>query len=138
MDNPLQRVMTTKFPENTNMWERGHFAGEVVNSSFVTNPWSETERSNTPFDQPFYLILNVAVGATNGYFPDEVGEKPWVDHGPAAFQFYQGQWIDEPEDPTDAAAGVDQWYPTWPSGSQLAHRGMTVKSVKMWQQGACP
>lgn len=31
--------------------------------------------------------------------------------------------------------GMDQWYPTWANGSS---RGMTVKSVKMWQQGACP
>lgn len=30
--------------------------------------------------------------------------------------------------------GLDQWYPTWANGSS---RGMTVKSVKMWQQGTC-
>ena len=27
----------------------------------------------------FYLILNVAVGGTNGFFPDNVGQKPWLD-----------------------------------------------------------
>jgi hypothetical protein len=27
----------------------------------------------------FYLILDVAVGGTNGFFPDNVGGKPWVD-----------------------------------------------------------
>jgi len=27
----------------------------------------------------FYLILDVAVGATNGWFPDGVGGKPWLD-----------------------------------------------------------
>ena len=32
------------------------------------DPWSQTGRYNTPFDQPFYLILNVAVGGTGGYF----------------------------------------------------------------------
>jgi hypothetical protein len=31
--------------------------------------WSQTGRPNTPFDQPFYLILNVAVGGTIGFFP---------------------------------------------------------------------
>ena len=28
-----------------------------------------TGRANTPFDQEFFLILNVAVGGTNGWFP---------------------------------------------------------------------
>lgn len=32
------------------------------------DPWSVTGRYNTPFDEAFYLILNVAVGANNGYF----------------------------------------------------------------------
>ena len=32
------------------------------------DPWSQTGRENTPFDQSFYLILNVAVGGTGGYF----------------------------------------------------------------------
>jgi hypothetical protein len=27
----------------------------------------------------FYLILNVAVGGTNGWFPDVQGDKPWLD-----------------------------------------------------------
>jgi len=27
----------------------------------------------------FYLILNVAVGGTNGWFPDGSGQKPWFD-----------------------------------------------------------
>jgi hypothetical protein len=27
----------------------------------------------------FYLIINVAVGGQNGYFPDNLGNKPWND-----------------------------------------------------------
>jgi hypothetical protein len=27
----------------------------------------------------FYLILNVAVGGTSGWFPDWAGDKPWLD-----------------------------------------------------------
>lgn len=27
----------------------------------------------------FYLILNVAVGSTNGWFPEDQGNKPWLD-----------------------------------------------------------
>lgn len=32
----------------------------------------------------FYLILNVAVGGQNGYFPDNLGNKPWNDGADSA------------------------------------------------------
>jgi hypothetical protein len=51
------------------MWERGGFGEKIVNNSALHDPWSQTGNPATPFDQPFYLILNVAVGGTNGYFP---------------------------------------------------------------------
>jgi hypothetical protein len=43
-------------------------------------------RSATRVDHPlaFYLILNVAVGGTNGFFPDNVGDKPWLDSSTTA------------------------------------------------------
>jgi hypothetical protein len=34
----------------------------------------------------FYLILNVAVGGTNGFFPDKQGNKPWQDSSKTAMQ----------------------------------------------------
>ena len=36
----------------------------------VESPW-RGQGPNAPFDQAFYLILNLAVGGTNGYFPGE-------------------------------------------------------------------
>jgi hypothetical protein len=46
--------------------------------------------------------------------------KPWVDGSEsAALDFLNAQ---------------DAWLPTWGAGDL---RGMAVKSVKMWQQGAC-
>jgi len=68
----------------------------------------------------FYLILNVAVGGTNGFIPDgltNVGgaPKPWSNsdsNGPEKF------WN-----------AKDQWYPTW----QGENAAMQVKHVKMWQ-----
>jgi hypothetical protein len=51
------------------MWTYGDFAGSTVNKTVPSDPWSQTGRKNTPFDQEFYLILNVAVGGTNNYFP---------------------------------------------------------------------
>uniref|UniRef100_A0A093Y6A9 Beta-1,3-glucan-binding protein n=1 Tax=Talaromyces marneffei PM1 TaxID=1077442 RepID=A0A093Y6A9_TALMA len=109
VDNPLQQVMYWAFPKNTNMFQRGQFTGRTANNSLVTDPWSHTGRPNSPFDQSFYLILNVAVGGTNGWFADGIGNKPWTDAGHGASDFY---------------AGMAQWYPTWANGSS---RGMTVK-----------
>ena len=37
----------------------------------VANPWIGSDSHLTPFDTEFYLILNVAVGGTNGFFPDD-------------------------------------------------------------------
>jgi hypothetical protein len=46
--------------------------------------------------------------------------KPWLDKNPTAgADFYKN---------------VGEWYPTWGRGHQ---RGMTVKSVNMWQEDAC-
>lgn len=73
VDNPLQQVMYIEFKKNTGMWKAGYFQGETVNSSLLVDPWSQTGRPNTPFDQPFFLVLDVAVGGTNGYFADGVG-----------------------------------------------------------------
>ena len=55
--------------------------------SDMENPWASGS-SMAPFDQPFYLMLNVAVGGANGeeaggYFPAEGcnakdgSPKPW-------------------------------------------------------------
>jgi hypothetical protein len=53
-------------------------------------------------------------------YRDAKDGKPWIDAGTnAQWDFY-----------SDAAA----WLPTWGKGDS---RGMTVKSVKMWQEGAC-
>lgn len=102
------------------MWDRGRFGQKVVNHSALFDPWSHTGRPNTPFDQDFFLILNVAVGGTNGFFPDGVGNKPWGNQSPTA-----------PKEFWDAQKS---WYPTWANGTE---RGLTVKSVKMWKQGTC-
>ena len=42
----------------------------------MDNPWVN-EDNVAPFNREFYLILNVAVGGTNGLFVDGMGGKPW-------------------------------------------------------------
>jgi len=119
INSRLLQVFFIKFGSG-NMWDRGDFGSDIVNNSALHDPWSQTGNSNTPFDQPFYLILNVAVGGTNGYFPDKVGNKPWGDASTTApAEFWNASSI---------------WGPTWGNGTE---RSLTVKSVKMWSQGAC-
>ncbi|KAH6669868.1 concanavalin A-like lectin/glucanase domain-containing protein [Halenospora varia] len=122
LNSRLLQVFFLTFNSNghKNMWQRGNFGQDIVNNSALHDPWSQTGRANTPFDEDFYLILNVAVGGTNGYFPDKVGNKPWGDQSlTAPLEFWNAE---------------NQWRPTW---GEPADRGLTIKSVKMWSQGGC-
>ena len=63
-------------PGEGGFWELGEFWG-------VNNPWENSDSYLTPFDTEFYLILNVAVGGTNGFFPDDA-----VNGGGAAKEIF--------------------------------------------------
>ncbi|KAF4543854.1 Glycosyl hydrolase [Lasiodiplodia theobromae] len=121
LDSRLLQVFFIKFNHGyKRMWDRGGFGEKKINKSALFDPWSATGRANTPFDQSFYLILNVAVGGTNGFFEDGVANKPWVDAS-----------INAPKEFFDAR---ELWRHTWPDSTE---RGMTVRNVKMWRQGKC-
>ncbi|KAJ9076330.1 3-glucan binding protein [Entomophthora muscae] len=62
-------IMDVHFDEP--LFKRGKY------SKTEFNPWanSEKSRNNAPFDEEFYLILNVAVGGVNGFFPDTPGVR---------------------------------------------------------------
>jgi len=62
---------------NISYWERSGLKGRA-------NPWQYSKNKNAPFDRNFYLILNVAVGGTIGYFRDGVANKPWKDNSSRA------------------------------------------------------
>lgn len=92
----------------TSFWKLGKF-----DTMKIDNPWAG-RGANAPFDQQFYLIMNLAVGGTNGYFPDGQGNKPWSNtdsHSVNAF------WN-----------GRGQWQPTW-KGEDCA---LQVDSVRVW------
>jgi beta-glucanase (GH16 family) len=113
VDSRLLQVLYTNFDQP--LWQRGDFPLSDSNGTRLIDTWSQTGRDQTPFDQEFYLILNVAVGGTNGWFQDGASGKPWVDGSPTAKQ--------------DFWNARDQWYPRWGGGGQ-----MTVSKVQMWQQ----
>lgn len=97
------------------LYARGRFPIADTNGTALLDSWSQTGRASTPFDQDFYLILNVAVGGTNGWFKDGAAGKPWVD---GSDQVKNEFWNSR-----------DQWYPTWKNGGQ-----MKIDRVRMWQQ----
>ncbi|KAH3775029.1 beta-1,3-glucan-binding protein-like [Dreissena polymorpha] len=95
--------------ENGGFWQKGGFGGN--------NPWSGGTKA-APFDQAFYLILNVAIGGTNGFFPDDWtynSRKPWNNNSPT--------------EPADFWNHKNDWLPSW-QGDNVA---MEVDYVEMFQ-----
>ena len=97
-------------------FQRGKFPASVSNASqeiIVPNPWAGRANS-APFDQrmstpslpklekkvetffliAFYLILDVAVGGTNGWFPDGAGNKPWLNGALGVFFLLLWTWLE--------------------------------------------
>ena len=94
-------------PINQSFWSR-----TGLQSPPWDNPWIGGSK-NTPFDQEFYLLMNVAVGGVTGFFPDG-DHKPWNNTSPTAVnQFYDAK---------------SSWYPTW-DGENSA---MQIDSVRVW------
>jgi len=61
--------------------------------------------------------MNVAVGGTNGYFPDGVGGKPWSDTDPHSVNaFYNSR---------------PQWEQTW--GRENHDCAMKIDYVHVWE-----
>lgn len=111
------KVLAHKFDES--FWELGDFPSATSNGTQNVNPWSGAENKNAaPFDQEFFLILNVAVGGTNGYFADDdYPDKPWSNNAEnAVADFYKAK---------------DQWLPTWVSWSTARRRFSFVFVAKV-------
>lgn len=96
-------------------WKQGGFPVATPEGIRLVDPWTQTGRPQTPFDQDFYLIINVAVGGSNGWFQDGRDGKPWVDASPTAR--------------TDFWNARNKWLPTWEKSGE-----MLVDRVQMWQQ----
>jgi beta-glucanase (GH16 family) len=69
LDKPSFQTLYWKFDSKKTMWDRGGFGYRIENSSMLQNPWAKSTNTNAPFDESFYLILNLAVGSQTGYFP---------------------------------------------------------------------
>ncbi|KAL6250927.1 hypothetical protein RBB50_001135 [Rhinocladiella similis] len=112
LDSRLLQVLYQRFPKS--FWNLGGFS--TLSLGTPGNIWANGTKA-APFDQNFFLILDVAVGGTNGWFRDGLADKPWENSSPfARKQFWDSR---------------DQWYPTWQNKNGPS---MQVKSVKIWQQ----
>ncbi|KAJ8039654.1 Beta-1,3-glucan-binding protein [Holothuria leucospilota] len=116
----LDDVETMTVDPGTNgFWEYGGF--ETGNPG-IENPWATSPNKLAPFDQEFYIILNVAVGGT-GYFSDDFTNsptpKPWLNTSPTAAKDF---WV-----------GKNKWYPTWNADVNNGEdAAMKVRSVRVW------
>ncbi|KAK6192409.1 hypothetical protein SNE40_003879 [Patella caerulea] len=99
-------------PDDGGFWKYGEF------DESMESPWRYATKM-APFDQEFYIILNVAVGGMS-YFPDNFISpypKPWS----AASQ-------------TQFWANKDKWYPTWnPDERDGEDAAMKINHVKVWK-----
>lgn len=111
VNSRLLQVMYTSFEKP--FWERGDFPGFDEEGERIADPWGG-RGAQAPFDQEFFLILNLAVGGENGWFEDGVAGKPWRDGSENAKKDFWG--------------GRGTWFPTWERPQ------MEVSRVEIWQQ----
>lgn len=116
IDGRLLQVMYVKFNPNEGLWARGNFPLSDANGTRNVDPWSQTGNPSTPFDQDFYLIINLAVGGENGWFQDGKSKKPWVDGSPTAKK--------------DFWNARDKWQKSWEEGDPE----LKIRAVRVWQQ----
>ncbi|CAG4937642.1 unnamed protein product [Colias eurytheme] len=104
-------------PGNGGFWEYGGFN----RNQNILNPWRYGSKM-APFDQKFYIIINLAVGGTNGFFPDGVvnpSPKPW--------------WNGSPTAPRDFWNARNNWLPTWnPNVNNGEDAALQVDYVRVW------
>ena len=70
IDSRVKQILFIGYKEKKPLYEFGKFEEMAENKTLLANPWAQSTSTtgNAPFDQNFYLILNVAVGGTNGWF----------------------------------------------------------------------
>lgn len=95
-------------------WDRGNFG-----ATGLPNPWTQGTIM-APFDQEFYIILNLAVGGTMFFddsFTNRDSPKTWTNNSPrAAADFWEGRHY---------------WEPTWEK-THTDHSHLIVDYVRVW------
>ena len=97
--------------DESGFWGLGNFEKNLF------NPWSSGSKM-APFDQEFYIIMNLAVGGNNGYFhQSHEPSAPWdnneQDHGKVMKQFWDKR---------------KEWLPTW----EREDTALKIDYVEVW------
>jgi len=83
----------------------------------TNNPWINGN-SNAPFDKEFYLIMNLAIGGTGGYWEDGIDGKPWANEDEFAMTaFYNAK---------------DTWLPSWNIDDPSHPSALSVDYVRVY------
>jgi hypothetical protein len=102
------------------------------------NPWASSTcvANAAPFDRPFYLIMNLAIGGTAGegktaYFPDGYCSKPW--HNPIdandTWSYPVANFFSAINGANSfSGTGYQGWLRTWTQPT------LQVKSIKYWTE----
>lgn len=120
-------------PGSGGFWKYGGWSDKYSDNPYMTNPWSQGEKM-APFDKEFYIIMNVAVGGVNGYFPDESDgvfnrpyPKPWLNTDTIAPKLF---WDKR-----------EHWLHQWTEDGSYKHNSpikdttaMKVDYVRVWKQ----
>lgn len=140
IDTRLHTLLDLDF--NKDFFTRGEYPDVFTNTSTgalqgLTNPWvnaSDTKSVNAaPFDREFYLILNVAAGSRSGWFPENQGNKPWIDASSSAMRDFWNARISGKDD-------TPGWLTTWPGSGvigapgDMRDRAMVIDYVKVWER----
>jgi hypothetical protein len=117
----IDDVETASFKAKNGLWEKGDFENSIPGTN---NPWKNAQTKLAPFDEEFYLSINLAVGG-HEYFPDDaintVALKPWSNESQTAM--------------TDFWKAKNSWLPTWKiSGSENRTKDSTfqIDYVRVW------
>lgn len=110
-------IMNVEFKQP--MYDFGGYSGEP-------NPWAGRPNS-APFDQEYYLILNLAVGGTGGFFPDKIDSSQNPDLAARCESKQQDNKHKKPysnKSPIasyDFLTNEDKWLPSWDMDSEQSH-----------------
>ena len=109
LDNDSNRILQKNWTTGGTLWNEFSYWQQ----SNYANPWQSGNgaTAGAPFDQEFYIIFNVAVGGTNGYFPLESSGYTSI---------------------TDFVAKQAQWYSTWGNGTGTSN-AMAIDWVRVYQ-----
>lgn len=112
LDTDSNKVLKVNWTQPTTSNNYFYDLGQFNSTLGAANPWAYSSKG-APFDQEFYLILDVAVGGAINYFMEDAN-RPWHNDEYATKDFWNAR---------------SQWLPTW-QGDDAA---MQVDYVRVWQ-----